>query len=86
MDPMQSGGSTWWRSLAGLAAPGFGAVVAFFLLTEHRAHLFGFLPWLLILACPVMMMFMHHGHKHHEHKGHMPGSSEQAQSPQEKHP
>ncbi len=42
---------------------GFLAIAAFFLLTEHRAHLFGFLPWLLILACPLMHLF--HGHGEH---------------------
>ncbi len=42
---------------------GFLAIGAFFLLTEHRAHLFGFLPWLLILACPLMHLF--HGHGGH---------------------
>lgn len=43
---------------------GFVAVAAFFLLTEHRAHLFGILPFLLVLACPLMHLF-HHGHGHH---------------------
>jgi hypothetical protein len=42
---------------------GFLAVAAFFLWTEHRAHLLGVLPYLLILACPLMHMF-HHGHGH----------------------
>jgi hypothetical protein len=37
-------------------------VLGFFLLTEHRAHLFGVLPYLLILLCPLMHLFMHHGH------------------------
>jgi DUF2933 family protein len=31
------------------------------LLTEHTAHVFGVAPYLLILACPVMHTFMHHG-------------------------
>lgn len=44
---------------------GFLAIVLFFLLTEHRAHLFGFLPYLLLLACPLMHLF--HGHGHHVH-------------------
>jgi hypothetical protein len=39
-------------------------VGGFFLLTEHRAHLLGWLPFLLILACPLMHVFMHHGHRH----------------------
>jgi hypothetical protein len=54
-------GSPFWRTAGGLAALGFGAVAAFFLFTEHWAHLFGVLPYLLLLACPIMMLFMHHG-------------------------
>lgn len=44
---------------------GFLAIALFFLLTEHRAHLFGILPYLLLLACPLMHLF--HGHGHHGH-------------------
>ena len=48
---------------------GFLIVAGFFLLTEHTAHVFGVLPWLLVLACPLMHIFMHHGH----HGGHGQG-------------
>jgi hypothetical protein len=44
---------------------GFVAVAGFFLLTEHRAHLFGILPYLLLLACPLMHLFHHGGHGGH---------------------
>lgn len=44
---------------------GFLAVAAFFLLSEHRAHFLGILPYLLILACP-LMHFFHHGHHGHQ--------------------
>jgi hypothetical protein len=44
-------------------------VLGFFLFTEHRAHLFGVLPYLLFLACPLMHLFMHHGHGGHHHGG-----------------
>jgi hypothetical protein len=83
MDTQQSDRSPFWRSAAGLAALGFGAVAAYFLFTEHRAHLFGILPWLLILTCPVMMMFMHRGHKHHEQPDQSPGHAEPSSSPPE---
>lgn len=46
----------------------FVAIAAFFLFTEHRAHLFGVLPYLLLLACPLMHLFHHGGHG--GHKGH----------------
>jgi hypothetical protein len=46
----------------------FVAVIGFFLWTEHRAHLFGALPYILLLLCPAMHLFMHHGHRHtHDH-------------------
>lgn len=43
---------------------GFLLIAAFFLWTEHRAHLLGVLPYLLLAACPLMHLF-HHGHGHH---------------------
>ncbi|KXB32522.1 hypothetical protein AT959_02220 [Dechloromonas denitrificans] len=45
----------------------FAAIALFYLLTEHRAHFLGALPYLLLLACPLMHLFMHHGHGHHGH-------------------
>lgn len=47
---------------------GFAAIAVFFLITEHRAHLVGFvpyLPFLFLLACPLMHFFHHGGHGHH---------------------
>jgi hypothetical protein len=52
-------------SRANLVLLGFLLIGGFFLATEHRAHLYlavPFLPWLLLLACPLMHLFMHHGH------------------------
>jgi peptidoglycan/LPS O-acetylase OafA/YrhL len=62
----------WWRTPVGMVTCGFLIVAGFFLLTEHTAHVFGVLPWLLILACPLMHLFMHHGHG--GHGGHGPAS------------
>ncbi|OGA02946.1 MAG: hypothetical protein A3H35_06410 [Betaproteobacteria bacterium RIFCSPLOWO2_02_FULL_62_17] len=53
------------RSKAGIALFVFGAIAAFFLITEHQAHLWGWLPYLLVLACPLMHIFMHGGHGSH---------------------
>lgn len=47
------------------ALAGFLAIALFFLLTEHRAHLYGVLPYLLLLACPLMHLL--HGRGHHGH-------------------
>jgi hypothetical protein len=49
-----------------VTAVGFLLIAGFFLRTEHRAHLFGILPFLLILlACPLLHLFMHGGHRGH---------------------
>ncbi len=40
---------------------GFLLIAAFFLFTEHRAHVLGILPWLLLAACPLLQIF---GHRH----------------------
>lgn len=45
-----------------LAVLAFFAIAAFLLLTEHRAHLFGPLLFLLLLACLPLHFFMHRGH------------------------
>ncbi len=47
----------------------FAAIAIFYLLSEHRAHLLGALPFLLLLACPLMHLFMHGGHGGHGHGG-----------------
>ena len=52
----------WIRSRSGIALLVFLAIVGFFLVTEHTAHVFGVLPYLLLLACP-LMHFFHGGHK-----------------------
>lgn len=55
----------FWRSPSRLVLVGFLLIAGFYLLTEHTAHVFGALPWLLLLACPLMHLFMHHGHGGH---------------------
>lgn len=57
--------SSWWRSRTGIAVIGFVLVAAFYVLREHYAHVLGVLPYLLLLACPLMHLFMHHGHGGH---------------------
>jgi hypothetical protein len=61
---MQQNEPRFWRSPGGIGLLVVALVGGFFLFTEHRAHLFGWLPFLLILACPLMHVFMHHGHRH----------------------
>ena len=66
------------KSMANTALIVFLIIAAFFLLTEHRAHLgawSSYWPYLLLLACPLMHLFMHGGHGHGAH-GHSEASSE----------
>ena len=71
------------KSKANIALIIFLIIGAFFLVTEHRAHLSGWLSsygiWLLLLACPLMHLFMHGGHGHGGH-----GSAASNESTKEK--
>lgn len=49
-----------WIELAG-----FLAIATFFLWEEHRAHILGVLPWVLLLLCPILHLFMHRNHGAH---------------------
>jgi Protein of unknown function (DUF2933) len=61
--------SSWFRSRTGLVLLAFLAIAAFFLITEHRAHVLGVLPFLLVLLCPLLHLFLHgrHGGGHAGH-------------------
>ena len=61
-DPSPPG---FWRSRYAIGLLVMGAVAVYFLMSEHRAHFFGALPFLLLLACPLMHVFMHGGHGGH---------------------
>lgn len=41
--------------------------LALLLLSEHRQHILDFLPFLILLSCPLMHLFMHHGHGRGSH-------------------
>lgn len=62
----------WWRTRSYFVLFGFLAIAGYFVITEHRAHAINALPYLLLLACPLMHMFHGHGgrrdHKHGDHK------------------
>ena len=64
----------FWFTPNGLAAIGLIGAVGYFLLAEHRAHFIYALPYLILLLCPVMHIFMHRGHDGHGglggHAGH----------------
>jgi hypothetical protein len=67
----------FWYTRSGLVFCGFLIIAAFFLIAEHRAHIalaIPYLPWLLLLACPLMHVFMHGGHGYH--RGHSDNSEQ----------
>jgi hypothetical protein len=79
-----SGPKRFWGSRYSIGLIVFGAIAAYLLLSEHRAHFFGALPFLLLLACPLMHIFMHHGHggQGHNHDGRLhPETSAPSQPP-----
>lgn len=62
-----------WRIPYWLGLCVFLAIAAFFLWGEHRAHLLGALPYVLLLLCPIVHLFMHRGHGGHGgHRSHGP--------------
>lgn len=56
--------SSFWRSRYAVGLVAFAAIALFFLLSEHRAHTLGALPYLLLAAMPFLHVFMHRGHGH----------------------
>ncbi len=57
-------GCGFLRTKTGFALLVFGAIAALFLILEHQTHLWNWLPFLFLLACPLMHLFMHGGHGH----------------------
>ena len=66
---------TFWTSKTGMALIGALLVGGVYVAAEHSAHLWAFLPYAFILACPLMHLFMHHGHGAHEGNENQPGQS-----------
>ncbi len=71
----------FWRSRSGMVLLGFLAIAGYFLWTEHQAHVIAVLPWLFLLACPLMHLFMHGRHGGHHGGGapDAPGAPRQEQ-------
>ncbi len=72
MDDRSPGGNRFGRSAVLGACAMLALVGLFFLLREHWGHVAGWWPYLLLLACPLLHLFMHgghgqgHGHDHEE--------------------
>jgi hypothetical protein len=64
-----------WRSPTGIFMLVAGALGIYYLLTEHLTHVTQAVPYLFLLACPLMHLF---GHRHGSHGrgGHRHGTPE----------
>lgn len=72
---------TYARSRTWLTFLGFALIAGFFLLTEHRAHFFGALPFLFLLLCPLLHVFGHGGHGSHARDGQRGAEESRPQAP-----
>ena len=71
---------SYWTSWAFLIFLAFGAMATVLLWSEHRAHLLGVLPYLFLLACPLLHVFGGHGsHGAHGRDRRNPSDSERGQ-------
>lgn len=69
-----------WRSPLGVFMLIAGAVGAYYLLTEHLTHVAQAVPYLFLLACPVMHLFHRHGHRRGT-RDHRHGASQEGRGP-----
>ena len=58
-----------WRTMLIRTPLGWGltlaiAAVGLYLLVTHTGHVLGALPYLLLIACPLLHVFGHGGHHH----------------------
>jgi Protein of unknown function (DUF2933) len=70
MNPPEPSLRSRWRSPLGIFMLVAGAVGIYYLLTEHLTHVSQAVPYLILLACPLMHLF--HGHGHRGRQGHEP--------------
>lgn len=67
---MGKSNKSFWMTPQGLVALLFISFPTYFLFIEHREHIFQFLPYLILLLCPLMHIFMHGGHGNHHSSDH----------------
>ncbi|MHC8411252.1 DUF2933 domain-containing protein [Pseudomonas sp. Hz4] len=59
----------FWRRKTGVVLLMLIAIGAFYVVREHFNHVYSFLPYLILLICP-LMHFFGHGHVHGGHGRH----------------
>lgn len=55
----------WARQVLVVAGWIFAALAAAYVLIAHRVHALEWLPFVLLLVCPLMHIFMHGSHTRH---------------------
>lgn len=60
---------SFWTSRAFLVFVVFAGMAIVLLWGEHKAHILGAIPYVFLLLCPLMHIFMHGGHGHGGHRG-----------------
>ena len=70
----------WWLGWVLMAG-----IALFFLGEEHDAHILGALPWLLLLACPIIHLLTHGSNGHGGGK-HPSNPTDKVQEPTTEHP
>ena len=65
---MSNKSGSFWSTPTGWAALGLIGAASYFLLVEHTQHFFEYLPFLILLLCPLMHVFMHGSHGKHGHE------------------
>lgn len=62
-EPLESRSHSF-RSTLWIAFCAFALIATFLLWEEHRAHFLGAVPYVLLMLCPLIHLFMHRGHGH----------------------
>ena len=65
-----SGEASWLNSRRVIILCAVVGIIGAVFLTGHSNHVIALLPYLLLLACPFMHLFMHRGHGRDGKNGH----------------
>jgi hypothetical protein len=55
----------WLQSPTGLVWIAILSITALFLIKEYAAYIVNLLPYLFLMLCPLLHIFMHSGHESH---------------------
>lgn len=74
---------SWLFSRTAIATIVAMSVLGFLIYEGHGVHLLGYAPFLLILACPLMHIFMHGGHGGHGSHGNRRDEEKETRAPED---